>query len=409
MDLIKRQRAKFTVITTVISAIFLLIMLGGFFVLSYASNDVGIRNSLDKALASPNDYNTSAPQALRCFFVFVDKDGNHNVKEDLSYYGSSRDDIIAKGIEIGEGTYKTGGRYFICAEKSVEGGRLIAIMDRTEYRELLVNTGIQVILLYVLSVSLAALLAFLSSARLLLPVADSFNKQRDLIANASHELKTPLTVISANINVIKSEPESTVESNAEWMQSIEAQIERMNELIKNMLELSKIEQSELPKEELNLSTVAQGACLTFEPICFEKKVNLITQIQPDITAFGDKGALDRLIVILLDNAIKYCNPDGKVGLRLTADQKRIRLSVMNTGEAISKEEAKHVFDRFYRTDGARKNEDKQSFGLGLSIAAATVSAHGGEITCKGVEGKGTIFTVTLPNYKKKPKPRNNKN
>ena len=114
-------------------------------------------------------------------------------------------------------------------------------------------------------------------------------------------------------------------------------------------------------------------------------------------------------MILLDNAIKYCNPDGKVGLRLTADQKRIRLSVMNTGEAISKEEAEHVFDRFYRTDGARKNEDKQSFGLGLSIAAATVSAHGGEITCKGVEGKGTIFTVTLPNYKKKPKLRNNKN
>ncbi len=409
MDLIKRQRAKFTVITTVISAIFLLIMLGGFFVLSYASNDLGIRNSLEKALASPKDYNASAPQALRCFFVFADKNGNYNLKEDLSYYGDAREEIIAKGMGIGNGTYKVGDRYFICAEKNTDDGRLIAIMDRTEYRELLLNTGIQVIMLYVASVALAALLAFLSSARLLLPVSEAFNKQRDLIANASHELKTPLTVISANLNVIKSEPDSTVESNAEWMQSIETQIERMNGLIKNMLELSKIEQSELPKEELNLSTVAEGTCLTFEPICFEKNVHLLTEIQPDITVVGDKGALDRLIVILLDNAIKYCNPEGKVGLRLTADQKKIRLNVMNTGEAITKEEAEHVFDRFYRTDGARKNEDNQSFGLGLSIAAATVSAHGGAITCKGVEGKGTVFSVILPLYKKKPKTGDNKN
>ncbi|MDE6302720.1 MAG: sensor histidine kinase, partial [Clostridia bacterium] len=88
---------------------------------------------------------------------------------------------------------------------------------------------------------------------------------------------------------------------------------------------------------------------------------------------------------------------------LTADQKRARLSVMNTGEAISEEEAQHVFDRFYRTDGARKNEDNNSFGLGLSIAQATVNAHGGTIECRGVENKGTVFTVLLPLAKNKKK------
>lgn len=403
MDLIKRQRIKFTVVTTVMAAIFLLIMLGGFFIMTYVSNNIGTKQALVKALNSPKTYNEFAPQALRCFYIRVDANGKAKVKEDLSFYGDNAAEIISKSCSVGQGTFSVDGRYFICDERQFDGDKLIAVIDRSEYRELLLNTGLQVVLLYILSVGLVALLAFMSSARLFHPVTESFKKQRDLIANASHELKTPLTVIAANLNVIKSEPESTVEENAEWMQSIDAQINRMKDLISNMLELSKLEQSTLPKEELNLSLIAEGACLTFEPICFEKSVNLLTEIHPDIKVIGEKGALERLIVILLDNAVKYCNTDGKVGLRLKTDQKKIKLSVMNTGEAISKEEAEHVFDRFYRTDGARKNEDSQSFGLGLSIAAATVSAHGGTIGCSGVEGKGTVFTVTLPIPKKKAK------
>lgn len=401
MDLIKRQRIKFTVITTLLGALLLLVMLGGFFVMTYVSNNVSMKVSLEKALSAPETYNELAPQGLRCFFVYVKPDGTVKIKGDLNYYGESAAEIVRLADLQRSGRFEYNKHYFICASKETENHTLIAVMDRTEYHSLMLNTGLQIALLYCLSVALVALLAFLASARLLHPVAESFKKQRDLVANASHELKTPLTVISTNLSVIKSEPATTVEENAKWIESIDAQIERMQELIQSMLELSKMEQAEIPKEELNLSVLAEGACLTFEPICFEKNVNLITNVQSDVRVSGEKNALERLIVILLDNAIKYCNENGKVGLKLAGDQKKARLSVMNTGEAISKDEAAHVFDRFYRTDGARKNEDRRSFGLGLSIAAATVKAHGGAITCRGVEDKGTIFTVTLPLLKDK--------
>ncbi len=401
MNLIRRQRIKFTVATTAIGALLLLVMLGGFYIMTFISNKVSMLTSLEKALAAPESYNDVAPQGSRCFFLYMDDDGNIAVHGDMKYYGDLKNSIIATACEQKSGQFKIGNHHFLCQSAQKDSVTLTAVLDSTEYHELMLNTGLQIALLYCLSVALVALLAFLSSARLLHPVAESFKKQRDLVANASHELKTPLTVISTNLSVIKSEPETTVEDNAKWIESIDAQIARMQDLIQNMLQLSKLEQSEIPKEELDFSILAEGASLTFEPICFEKNVRLLTDIQPDITVNGDKGALDRLIVILLDNAIKYCNADGKVGLKLTADQKKLKLSVMNTGEAISKEEAEHVFDRFYRTDGARKNEDSHSFGLGLSIAAATVKSHGGTITCHGIENKGTVFTVFMPLAKKK--------
>ena len=403
MDLIKRQRIKFTLVTTALGAVLLLVLLGGFFVMSYVSTKLSMATALEKALAAPNSYNEVASPSLRCYYIFVRNDGTIKENSDMFFYGDCKEKIKTKAAATKQGTFQIDKYYFICSSKDVENGTRIAIMDRTEHHSSLVNTGLQIALLYCLSVILIALLAFLASARLLHPVAESFKKQRDLVANASHELKTPLTVISTNLSVIKSEPFTTVEENGKWIESIDAQIERMQDLIQNMLELSKMEQAEIPKEVLDFSMLAEGACLTFEPICFEKNVNMITTIQPDIKVKGEKSALERLIVILLDNAIKYCNENGKVGLKLSADQKKVRMSVMNTGEAISKEEAEHVFDRFYRTDGARKNEDRHSFGLGLSIAEATVKAHGGTIFCHGVENKGTVFTVLLPAFKEKKK------
>ncbi len=398
-DLIKSQRKKFTIRTTLLAALLLLILFGGFFIILGISKNVVIDTALDKALSSPDDYNEHAPQMLRCFFIFMDGNNNTIVSGDTSYLKDDKYKVVNKARETKDGRFMVGNFYFKCACKDSSGGVLIAVIDRTETHESTVDTAIQITLIYCVSVGLIALLAFLSSARLLQPVEESFKKQRDLITNASHELKTPLTVISTNLSVIKSEPQSTVEDNAKWIESIESQIARMQDLIQNMLELSKIEQTEPNLEELNLSVIAEGACLTFEVICFEKDVSLVSEIQDGVKVMGEKSALERLFAILLDNAIKYCNRGGKVGIHLSAEPKKVVLTVMNTGESISKEEAEHVFDRFYRTDGARKNEDKHSFGLGLSIAEATVKAHGGTISCHGVEDKGTVFKVTLPAVK----------
>lgn len=402
MEIIKKQRINYTVTTTLIAAIFLFVVLGGLFGVVYGSNDVFINRALEKALADPEHYNDGVANDLRCIFIYKYNDGTKPyIDGKVDVYGDDATDIILKAITVGDGKFEHNDMHFIVANRQYPNGTLFALIDRTSYHRQLANTAIMVALLYCCSVVFVALLALLSSARLLSPVASAMTKQRDLIANASHELKTPLTIIATNLSVIKSEPDSTVKDNEKWISSISSQLVRMRDLVNSMLELSKLEQSELQKQDVNFSEISEGACLEFEATCFEKNVKLITEIQPDLHVYGEPKSLERLVVILLDNAIKYSGDNGKVGVRLFLDSKRIRLSVMNTGECISKEDAKHVFDRFYRTDGARQNKDSQSFGLGLSIASATVKAHCGEIDCHGIEGKGTVFDVYLPTLKLK--------
>ncbi|MDE6060654.1 MAG: HAMP domain-containing histidine kinase, partial [Clostridia bacterium] len=257
----------------------------------FETTNLSTSNALDKALYSRNS-NTEIPQqSMRGFYVFIGASGNTIVKDDLSYYENSKDAIIAKASEVKQGRFKVGEYYFICDNIENPNGTLIAVIDRSDYHELIINTGILLALLFALFTIIVASLAYIVSAKILRPVATSFEKQRELIANASHELKTPLTVIATNLNVIKSEPSSTVAENAEWIEYIDSHIVRMKNLIQNMLELSKLEQSELSKEELNLSMTCEGACLTFEATCFEKNVRLITNIQSDITVYGDKNAL----------------------------------------------------------------------------------------------------------------------
>lgn len=402
MEIIKKQRINYTVTTTLIAAIFLFVVLGGLFGVVYGSNDVFINRALEKALADPEHYNDGVANDLRCIFIYKYNDGTKPyIDGKVDVYGDDATDIILKAITVGDGKFEHNDMHFIVANRQYPNGTLFALIDRTSYHKQLANTAIMVALLYCCSVVFVALLALLSSARLLSPVASAMTKQRDLIANASHELKTPLTIIATNLSVIKSEPDSTVKDNEKWISSISSQLVRMRDLVNNMLELSKLEQSELQKQDVNFSEISEGACLEFEATCFEKNVKLITEIQPDLHVYGEPKSLERLVVILLDNAIKYSGDNGKVGVRLFLDSKRVHLSVMNTGECISKEDAKHVFDRFYRTDGARQNKDNQSFGLGLSIASATVKAHCGEIDCHGIEGKGTVFDVYLPTLKLK--------
>ncbi len=400
MELIQKQRIKFTISLTVIAAIFLVVVFGGLFGLTYATNDIFITRHLERALDRPEEYQKDAPQDMQCIFVLKKGDSIKYYVNDAEYYGDLLDDIVKSALDTQDGKFNVGGKYFYVKSRPYQDGMLYAMIDRTSYHEQLVNTAIMVALLYLVSVALVAILGMLASARLLYPVALAMKKQRDFVANTSHELKTPLTIISSNLSVIKSDPNATIGDNEDWISSIETQITRMQDLIANMLELSKIEQSELQKAEINFSQIVEGECLTFDAVCFEKNVTLIEDIVPNINLLGEESSLHRLVGTLLDNAIKYCGDEGKIGVFLTVEQNKAHLAIMNTGESISKEECEHIFDRFYRTDGARKNEDKFSFGLGLAIARATVIAHGGTITCHGVEGKGTVFDVFLPLDKK---------
>lgn len=251
-----------------------------------------------------------------------------------------------------------------------------------------------------LLVGLLALLAFffvsLFLANLALkPVESAWNRQRQFVADASHELKTPLTVILANQKILLSHPERSIHDERQWIENTKSEGDRMKSLVEDLLFLAKSDDGNSKETlcEVNLSDLAQGSILSFASLAFESDITLNDNIQPNISLPGSEPKLRRLCGILLDNALKYANANGTVNLELRAEGSNALLSVHNTGAPIPETELPHLFERFYRVDRARS---AGGYGLGLSIAQSIVNAQGGKISVASAAGTGTTFLVTLP-------------
>jgi len=245
-------------------------------------------------------------------------------------------------------------------------------------------------------VAVALFLLFLLSRKLakavIKPTKDAWENQKRFVADASHDLKTPLTVIMANNEILMSHPEKTVGEQMKWIESTRDEGEYMRALINKMLELAKSD-SKIEKIELtdtNISEITEKAVLQFEPVAFESEVEIASRIEPQITIESSSEDYYRLVQILIDNAVKYSPRGSVVFVSLTASKKEIVFSVNNKGDVIPSEQLEHIFDRFYRADDART---KGSFGLGLSIAKNIAQALQGEICASSTEADGTTFTV----------------
>ena len=251
-----------------------------------------------------------------------------------------------------------------------------------------------------LLVGVLALLAFLFVSLLLAnfavkPVEAAWNRQKQFIADASHELKTPLTVILANQKILLTHPEQSIEKERQWIENTQSEGERMKALVEDLLFLAKTDDtvSRETLSDVNLSDVVQGSILSFASLAFESGITLNDNIQPDIVLTGSEPKLRRLCGVLLDNALKYVNAHGSVDVELRAEGGNANLRVHNTGTPIPEEELPHLFERFYRVDRARS---AGGYGLGLSIAQSIVKAHGGKISVTSTTDTGTTFLVTLP-------------
>ena len=229
------------------------------------------------------------------------------------------------------------------------------------------------------------------------PAERAWQQQRQFVADASHELKTPLTVILANTGLVLSHPEDTVAAQSKWLEYTHDEAEQMKELVDDLLFLAKSDAARQPaaRAETAMSEVALGCLPPFESVAFEAGVALEHRITPGLSLRGDEGQLRRLVMILLDNAVKYAGPGGTVTLTLERHQERLRLAVHNTGEPIPPEHLPHLFERFYRADAAR-NRSGGGYGLGLSLAQRIVEAHGGTIALEANEPRGTVALITLP-------------
>lgn len=228
------------------------------------------------------------------------------------------------------------------------------------------------------------------------PVEAAWKTQQQFTADASHELKTPLTVILANMQILQSHPEETIASQSQWIESTQTEGESMRQMINDMLDLARPESMRTPKvlSDIDLTDLLEGDALQFESVAFERGITLDMDLQQGVRIKGDPMRLHRLTSTLIDNACKYANEGGTVDVRLTSDARDIKLTVHNSGSVIAPEDLPHVFDRFYRADKARSRESG-SYGLGLAIARDVAREHDGDITVTSAEGEGTTFTATL--------------
>lgn len=252
------------------------------------------------------------------------------------------------------------------------------------------------------------------------PIAEAWEKQTRFVADASHDLKTPLTVILANVSIMKRHPEAKVDDMMQWLQSTESEALDSQSLINDLLLLARIDEAadasrgrnaaQKAREEIDFSKVAESEVLMFESVAFESGITLESDIAPGIVIMGDKSGLKRLVTTLLDNACKYANVGGTVDVHVSrsADGKHASFAIHNTGAFIPEEDIPYVFDRFYRTDRARASDAQESetgryistvrksHGLGLAIAHGIVEEHGGSLTVSSSEADGTTFTATFP-------------
>ncbi len=280
-------------------------------------------------------------------------------------------------------------------------GSRIAFADSTQYfsyLNIILFDGSILILLS--SLFLWAIMRFLAKM-CLKPVEKAWEQQKNFIADASHELKTPLTVILTNSGILQSHKNETVESQMQWIDSTYEEATHMRDLVEKLLLLAKTDNASKKNifSDVNLSELAMQLSLQYEPVAFENGIILNSNIEKNIHLEGDSVALNQIIHILLDNAVKYSDPGGEVTLTLKKRHSYslkkssgyIILSTKNMGTPIPEEDMPHIFERFYRSDKARTSGS--GYGLGLAICKNLVNLHNADISVTSDIENGTVFTV----------------
>ena len=263
----------------------------------------------------------------------------------------------------------------------------LIIMDNTELNKVLVNQLLSNIFLLLICEIVIFIIAYFLTKWIITPVKNSFEKQKIFVADASHELKTPLSVMIASADAYFND------KNDKWVKNMKNESERMIQLVTELLDLAKTEEEQdIMMEQNNLSDIIEGSILTFESLFYDNKLKLKYDIEPNIEMLCNENLIIELMSILIDNAIKHCEEKGKVIVDLYKKNKQIILEVKNTGLPIRKEDEEKIFERFYKVDTSR-NRNSNNYGLGLAIAKNIVTKHGGEIKAHSSNGY-TTFKVT---------------
>lgn len=243
------------------------------------------------------------------------------------------------------------------------------------------------ILLFILSLKIVSMITS--------PLEEAFEKQNRFIADSSHELKTPIAIIQANADVLEKE----VGVN-KWLGYIKTETHKMDKLVKDLTFLASIIDKKEVQERIDFSSLTEGTVLPFEALAFEKKIIIEANIEKDIFVTGSYPLLEKLLSILISNAIKYGEEGGLIKISLEEKHKEANLKVYNTGLGVKKEDLEKIFERFYRTDKAR-SRDNGSFGLGLAMAKTIAEKENARLSVDSEYGKWIEFSFTKKIAKEK--------
>lgn len=241
-------------------------------------------------------------------------------------------------------------------------------------------------------------LVFILSGWMIRPVIESYKKQRQFITDAGHEIKTPLTIIDADADILEMEL-----GENEWLQDIQKQVKRMTTLTNDLIYLSRMEeqQEQMQMIDFPFSDLVEEMVQSFQTLAKAQNKTFTSSIQPMLSLCGDERSLRQLLSVLLDNALKYSDEGGRISLTLEKQGQSLRLSVFNTtSQPVDRQHTEWLFNRFYRGDQSR-NSKIGGYGIGLSIAAAVTANHKGRISAATQDGKSLTITVMLPVQREK--------
>ena len=398
--MLKKLRHKIVAVTMAIVLAMLIIIFGLVYYFTQSSLQEQADTALNAVASAAEKVNYPAvprPSVQLPYFVF-----QINIWGDVVASGNTHFDLEDKALvetlilEVYKDN-KTSGylpdynlRYRL---KNAPGNQTISFVDVASH-----SAALALLVRNSLVIGIFSLAAFFALAVFLAywavkPVDKAWQQQKQFISDASHELKTPLTVIISNTELLQN-GQDLPEEGRQFADNIMVMSRKMRNLTEGLLELSRADNGQVKKNFANvdLSRMAEEAVLPFEPVFFEQNMTLRWQIEPNITCNGNEQYLRQVLDILLDNARKYSDP-GAVVLHLKRQGKQCLLTLSNPGQPIPAQEREKIFDRFYRSDRARSRSD--SFGLGLSIAKSVVQEHGGRIWVES-NPSGNCFCLTLP-------------
>ena len=337
-------------------------------------------------------FSVETPFETRYFTVTVDENGE--VTDcDLDRIAAVDEETAEEYTQTAQQKNKTTefqGIYRYRVTETEDGAKYVFLDCRREisnFRTVLVTT----ISVSLLGLAAVFVLVVIFSRMVFRPVEESTQKQKRFITDASHELKTPLTIIDANTEVMEMES-----GESQWTKSTRKQIQRLSGLVQQLVTLSRLDEEKGLEEkcEFNLSEAVSECVQPYESLAQTREKNLTLNIEENLTYTGDERSIRQLAGILMDNAVKYSSENGNITLTLKRKGKKIFLEVYNDADDLPQGKLDVLFERFYRLDSSR-NSGTGGSGIGLSVAKAIVQAHKGKITAENKNGRGLTITVIL--------------